>query len=241
MKNLSGCIGFPRHWIHKGLAILAVLGVLLAWYVIPQPPQLLPGPPIIIARSEWGAEPPDPRLQHEIEAGPEVFNTVVVHHTALPSYEGPRQIQYLHMHQRNFLDIGYHFVLDRWGRIYEARSLAVHGAHVKAYNTGTLGIALAGNYETNPPTPAQLDRLRWLIHRLKQQHPLTHLAGHRDFRPGQTLCPGKYVETLLPQLAADLELQFGTGGYIGPEHAITLSTTFTPSPMSASPTVMKLQ
>lgn len=178
------------------------------------------GSPAVIPRSEWGAEEPNPILQNE--GGPEVFNTVVVHHSAMPPSEGPRDIQRMHMHRRGFLDIGYHFVIDGQGRIYEGRNLAVHGAHVKGHNAGTLGIALMGNYEESEPASEQMARLKWLVRDLMAKHPLTHLAGHSDFLPGKTLCPGKNLEPLLPALASELGLKFGTGGYTGPEpaHAI---------------------
>jgi hypothetical protein len=135
----------------------------------------------------------------------------------MPIDEGPREIQQVHMQGRNFQDIGYHFLIGREGRVYEGRSLAVHGAHVKEHNAGTLGIALLGNYEELEPTAEQIQRLRWLISTLMANHPLTHLAGHRDFLPGKTVCPGKNLAALLPKLAAELGLRFGTDGYVGPE------------------------
>lgn len=209
----------PRAFRHslKWIAVLTIIGTGLGLYAAFRPPLLPPGPPTIISRSEWGAEAPDARLQ--TESGHEIFNTVVIHHSAMRFYEGPREIQYAHMHQRGFLDIGYHFVIDVWGRIYEGRSLAVHGAHVREHNAGTLGIVLMGNYEETVPAPAPLERLKWLVRALMQKYPITHLAGHQDLLPGQTLCPGKNLEPLLPQLAAELGLQFGAGGYLGPEPA----------------------
>lgn len=189
------------------------------------------GPPVIISRAEWGAEPPDPQLQNPMSR--EVFNTVVVHHSAMALYEGPREIQYAHMHERGFLDIGYHFVLDGRGRIYEGRDLAVHGAHVREHNAGTLGIVLMGNYEELTPSAEQVDRLKWLVRELMQHHPLTHLAGHGDLLPGKTLCPGKHLEPLLPALAAELGLRFGAGGYLGPEPAPTAPITRVSNPAAA--------
>ncbi|HUM92948.1 MAG TPA: peptidoglycan recognition family protein [Candidatus Competibacter sp.] len=218
----------------KWLAALTTVGLLMGLYYFFRPPLVPLGPPTVISRLEWGAQAPDPRLQSE--AGPEVFNTIVIHHSAMQLYEGPRDIQYTHMHQRGFLDIGYHFVIDGWGRIYEGRSLAVHGAHVKEHNAGTLGIVLMGNYEEIVPAAEPLARLKWLIRELMQRYPITHLAGHRDFLPGQTVCPGKNLEPLLPQLAADLGLQFGAGGYSGPEPAAgpTASPAVSPPSLSAS-------
>ena len=206
-----------RRGLLKWIAGLTAIGALPFLYDRFRPTVSDLGPPAIIPRAEWGAEQPDPNLQNE--SGPETFNTVVVHHSAMSLSEGPREIQYVHMHRRGFLDIGYHFVIDGRGRIYAGRSLAVHGAHVSGHNAGTLGIALMGNYEENEPMPAQLARLKWLIQALMQKHPLTHLAGHSDFLPGKTLCPGKNLEPLLPDLASELGLKFGTGGYVSPESA----------------------
>ncbi len=218
----------------KWIAGSATIGALLFLYRHFQPPISDLGPPIIIPRSAWGAEEPDPGLRNERDL--EVFNTVVVHHSAMPLSEGPREIQYLHMHRRGFLDIGYHFVIDGRGRIYEGRSLAVHGAHVSGHNAGTLGIALMGNYEEIEPIPEQLTRLKWLIHVLLEKHPLTHLAGHGDFLPGKTVCPGKNLEPLLPGLAIELGLKFGMGGYVGPEPAPAAPAATTSSlPASLTP------
>lgn len=206
---------FSRCRLLKWIAVSATIGALPFLYHRFRPALFPFDSPTIISRSEWGAEDPDPRLQNEHD--PEIFNTVVVHHSAMLLSDGPREIQYAHMHRRGFLDIGYHFVIDGRGRIYQGRSLAVHGAHVSNHNAGTLGIALMGNYEESEPIPEQLARLKWLIRTLMQKYPLTHLAGHSDFLPGKTLCPGKNLEPLLPALAGELGLKFGTGGYAGPE------------------------
>lgn len=202
-------------WI--GLAALAVLGFLIGWLLDVRLPQSRLEPLAIVSRSQWGADNPDPRLRLDQES--EVFNTVVVHHSAMAPDAGPREIQYAHMRERGFLDIGYHFVIDRRGRIYEGRNLVAHGAHVRDHNAGTLGIALLGNYEELQPSPEQTARLKALIRVLMERYPLTHLAGHGDFLPGKTLCPGKNLAPLLPGLAAELGLRFGAGGYIGPEPA----------------------
>lgn len=204
-----------RRWRWNLIGLAAASILLLFLYDQLQPTAQDVGPPTIVSRIEWGAEPPDPSLDKE--AGPEIFNTVVVHHSAMLPTEGPRDIQYVHMHRRSFLDIGYHFVIDREGRIYEGRSLTRHGAHVSGHNAGTLGIVLTGNYEILEPMPIQRMRLKGLIQTLQRQYPITHLAGHGDFAPGKTLCPGKNLEPLLPALASELGLQFGAGGYVGPE------------------------
>lgn len=202
-----------QYWI-AGIVIVSALILLYTQFA---PPGEEFRPLRIISRADWGAEEADPSLQ--AQQVPEVFNTVVIHHSAMLPFEGPRDIQYVHIHQRAFLDIGYHFIIDRAGQIFEGRSLSTHGAHVKNHNAGTLGIVLMGNYELIEPLPEQLAQLQRLIQLLMRKQPLTHLAGHQDFLPGHTLCPGKNLEPLLPALATQLGLKFGAEGYTGPEPA----------------------
>jgi hypothetical protein len=183
----------------------------------------------IVPRAEWGAAPPDVAGSDEgpydaatnpggwyvyPEPPTEALNTLVVHHSALPLSDGPVEIQRKHL-RRGFADIGYHFVIDAAGLIYAGRDVAARGAHTGGHNTGTLGVVLLGNFEERIPTEAQVDRLHALGHALREAYTLTHLAGHRDFQPGVTVCPGRHLETRLPALAEALKLSFGTAGYVG--------------------------
>jgi hypothetical protein len=186
----------------------------------------------IIPRAEWGALGPnfdatdenglfDPVSNPEgwmIYTKPltEVLTTIVVHHSALPLSDGPLEIQYKHMHQKGFADIGYHYVIDEQGRIYAGRELTVRGAHTGGHNTGTVGVVLLGNFEEAEPTTVQMASLRSLVQCLTTEYAITHLAGHRDFQPEETVCPGENLERALPDLASELGLEFGTGGYVRP-------------------------
>lgn len=185
----------------------------------------------IVPRSGWVAVEPD--LENSVEGlfDPEtnpggwytydeplsqVLSTIVVHHSALPLIDGPREIQKLHMHNKGFADIGYQFVIDYSGHIYEGRPIDVRGAHTGRHNTGTVGIVLLGNFERTRSSKAQLSSLEQLGRCLAAEYQISHLAGHRDFQPEATVCPGQKLEVLLPDLAAELGLEFGTGGYVGP-------------------------
>ena len=185
----------------------------------------------IISRTDWGAAPPDlgsVEGVYDPAANPagwlvyseplrDVLTTIVVHHSALPLSDGPRAIQTLHMQDRGYADIGYHFLIDETGLIYEGRSLIVRGAHTGGHNTGTVGVVLLGNFEEAEPTEPQLASLKRLIRCLADAYAITHLVGHRDFQPGVTLCPGANLEALLPDLASETGLAFGVGGYQRPE------------------------
>lgn len=185
----------------------------------------------ITPRADWNAAPPDPTSSPEGLYDPvanpggwlvydrplsEILTTLIVHHSALPLSDGPLEIQWKHIHQRDFADIAYHFVIDAAGQIYAGRDMHVRGAHTGGHNTGTVGVALLGNFQETQPAVVQLASLKALGGCLADEYGITHLAGHRDFQPGVTVCPGDYLEVLLPDVAAEVGLAFGTDGYDGP-------------------------
>ncbi|MBN1426923.1 MAG: N-acetylmuramoyl-L-alanine amidase [Anaerolineae bacterium] len=184
----------------------------------------------IVPRADWGAA--EPKIEgsaegvYDITTNPEgwlvynnpleeVLTTIVVHHSALPLSDGPREIQQMHFEFKNYADIGYHFVIDEVGIIYEGRPLNVRGAHTGGRNTGTVGVVLLGNFQVDKPTSEQIETLRKLSSCLIELYGITHLAGHRSFQPGVTECPGSNLEYQLPDLATELGITFGTGGYQG--------------------------
>lgn len=149
----------------------------------------------------------------------DVYNTLIIHHSALDLSYGPKKIQELHVQNKGYADIGYHFLVNERGGISEGRAINVRGAHTGGYNTGTIGVVLLGNFETGEPTSLQQQALSHLARYLADTYTLSHIAGHRDFQPGVTLCPGIHLEATLTDLAKSLDLQFGTGGYIAPAWA----------------------
>jgi hypothetical protein len=189
----------------------------------------------IIPRSAWGAVEPNHQAVNEpgmfdphqnpdgwqVYAMPldQVLTTVVVHHSALPLRDGPAEIQRVHMRVLGFADIGYHFLIDADGQLFEGRLLAVRGAHTRGHNTGTVGVALLGHFEQSDPTAAQQTSLTALLQSLRYTYQISHLAGHRDFLPTETVCPGHRLAVQLPDLAGSVGLRFGVDGYRKPNYA----------------------
>ena len=124
-------------------------------------------PVAVTTRAEWGAnasymswDPEYARAGH-----------VVVHHTAgTNSYSAGqsasivRGIYYYHAVTLDWGDIGYNFLVDKFGTVFEGRSGSVAapagtmsiGAHARGVNTGTMGISMMGDYSTVSPSDAQL-------------------------------------------------------------------------------------
>ena len=154
---------------------------------------------------------------------------IVVHHTVSTNKYGPddgaglvRAIYYYHAVTRGWGDIGYNYLVDKYGNTYEGRfgGPGVVGGHVYGYNYGSMGIGTIGSYGNTPTsiTPtveimiALADLAAWEVNR-SYIHPLEsapfynattpNLGGHRDYPPGTTACPGDYLYAELSGLRQD--------------------------------------
>jgi len=93
-----------------------------------------------------------------------------------------------------FSDIGYNYLIDRAGRVWEGRGFGVRGAHTLNHNTNTVGISFMGNYDVLKLNKLQINAYRALIKKLQSQGVrINEIHGHRQM-PGQsTACPGKNI------------------------------------------------
>jgi hypothetical protein len=145
-------------------------------------------------RQGWNARPPTLAFStHTPEA-------ITLHHTqgrAPATYEAARAemtfIQQFHQEGRGWIDIGYHFLIDPQGNIFEGRPVGVIGAHVRNKNTGNTGISLMGNHHppvSNPLTPAAEASFLSLARYLRGLYAVPRAAfkAHRDLQA--TDCPG---------------------------------------------------
>jgi hypothetical protein len=189
------------------------------------------GSPRIVPRSGWHA-------QDEILRGrPRYASTVafaVVHHTAGSNAYSRAQsaaivlgIELYHVRGNGWNDIGYNFLVDKYGQVFEGRAGGIDrnviGAHAEGFNTGSVGVAVIGNYSSAKITPAaqraltgllawrldvaHVDPLSTLTWRSggNPEHPrgravrLRAISGHRD--TGYTSCPGTSLYAKLPAIA----------------------------------------
>ncbi|MBZ6140493.1 peptidoglycan recognition protein family protein [Streptomyces olivaceus] len=120
--------------------------------------------PDIVPRSVWLGDAaraqPAPRYDDKVVA-------VFVHHTDTPNgydcADVPAILRGVYQGQtgaRDWDDIGYNFVVDRCGTVYEGRAggtdRAVTGAHTQGFNHRTTGIAALGTYTAGVPVPEEL-------------------------------------------------------------------------------------
>jgi len=193
--------------------------------------------PGIVTRAEWGADESYRSLNSgygcESAAYAPGVRMAIVHHTVSPSDYTPaesasymRSIYYFHTHTNKWCDIGYNFVVDRFGTVFEGRfggvDRAVVGAHALNFNTGSTGVALLGTFSNTAVPSAMYDGLRGLLAWKLELHgvdsratisfndkTLSTVSGHRDVNA--TDCPGAMPYDLLPRLRNEL-----TGGGGGP-------------------------
>ena len=79
--------------------------------------------------------------------------------------------------------IGYHYFIDKKGVVTQGRADWEEGAHTKGYNTQSIGICLAGNFDATKPVKAQETALRALLLQLMNKHGIadTDIVPHRKF------------------------------------------------------------
>jgi peptidoglycan hydrolase-like amidase len=145
---------------------------------------------------------------------------LVVHHTAQSlkseTRSGPEMMRALYQYHavnRGWGDIGYHYVIDSEGQIYEGKAGGdyIVGGHAYCNNVGTLGIALIGNFDELQPPQVQMQSLQWLLKNLADKYEidiskdtsyhgitLPPIVGHRQLL--STDCPGEYVWRTLDQV-----------------------------------------
>ena len=190
--------------------------------------------PFVISREAW-CEDPACDYSEGLTYSPTTH--LIVHHTksdnAVPNWpDHLRAIWNFHTFGLGWGDIGYNYLIDPHGNIYEGHLGGddVAGIHANAANTGSMGIALLGDFEfVNPSDPmlnSAIELLAWKadqrdINVYESARTLPNIAwglptlmGHRDVYGGfGTGCPGVAAHTLLPWLRDEVAARLG---YISP-------------------------
>ena len=184
---------------------------------VPQPPT--------VSRAQWGANEAYRFDAFGQEIWPLEYRTpekIVIHHSVTPNNEpNPpqtvRAIYYYHAVTLGWGDVGYNYLVDWRGNIYEGRygGPEVVGGHAYSYNYGSVGICGMGAYgnttDSVQPSAALLQGLidvsawsssRVLLNPQKSSFFVNkttqNIAGHRDYNA--TACPGDFLYAKLPSI-----------------------------------------
>jgi hypothetical protein len=200
--------------------------------------------PPIVSRAKWGAKRCKPRRQ------PSYGNVRVayVHHTvSVNSYSRSQAASLVlgvclyHRNSNGWDDIGYNFLVDRYGVVYEGRAggvtAPVLGAQAGGFNSESTGVSMIGNFTSSAPPRAAMRSLAKLLAwklSLHGVHATGHtkvtsaggsstgyaagtkvrvnrISGHRDV--DQTSCPGAALYRKLPALRRSVKkLEGAIGG-----------------------------
>ena len=193
--------------------------------------------PSMVSRSEWGA---DRYCRPRSSPSYGTVKMVFVHHTAnatgYSSSDAPAMVlascRY-HRYTRGWDDIGYNFLVDKYGRLYEGRAGGVHravvGAQAQGWNAQSTGISNLGDFSNSGQSSAALRAMDRLISWKLDNHDVprggttvltsagggtnryragtrvrfNRISGHRD--GNNTACPGSALYGQLPRLRRGVE------------------------------------
>jgi hypothetical protein len=193
------------------------------------------GSPPLIDREAWGA---NEAIRRASPSYATALQFALVHHTAgsnlytaSQSAAMVRGIEVYHVKGNGWNDIGYNFLVDKYGQVFEGRyggvDKPVIGAHAEGFNTGSVGVALLGTYGSSaPPAVARTALAKLLAWRLDIAHVdpeskltwvsggnarfasgtpvfIRAVSGHRD--TGFTACPGAALYSQLDAIARQAE------------------------------------
>ena len=176
--------------------------------------------PTIYSRAQWGA---NEALRDKSSLRYGTIRTGFIHHTVNANNYTRDQVPALirgiyayHTQSRGWSDIGYNFLVDRFGRIWEGRyggvDRPVVGAHTLGYNEYSFAMSAIGNFDIAQPPQAVLDAyarlFAWKLSLSNIRADATRLwvkdrylyaiNGHRDV--GKTACPGRYLYAKIPSI-----------------------------------------
>ncbi|MDF9715645.1 VCBS repeat-containing protein [Nocardioides sp. ChNu-153] len=178
--------------------------------------------PAIYSRAQWGADESmrDSAPRYAAVRGAVIHHTVNANDYTAAQVPGIiRGIYAYHTKSQGWADVGYNFLVDKFGRLWEGRyggiTKAVRGAHISAYNDYAFGISAIGNYETAQPSAAMVQAIANLLAWKLAIHGVDAastnqsfggdrfpaIIGHRD--GGQTACPGKYLYAKIPGIRTE--------------------------------------
>ncbi|MBE0428414.1 MAG: N-acetylmuramoyl-L-alanine amidase [Thermoleophilia bacterium] len=184
--------------------------------------------PGVISRAQWGANESWMTWTPQYQAP----KKIILHHTVTQNWDPDppatvRSIYYYHAVSLGWGDIGYNYLVDWRGNVYEGRaggagapfSQSVIAGHARGWNAGTIGISAMGNYQEMDITTATHNALvdlmtgksnTYYIFPLGNDYMngvyLPNYLGHRDVNA--TACPGHYLYQRLPAIRSAAAAQF---------------------------------
>lgn len=168
----------------------------------------------VLPRKQWAVGRPVPSQMDRMTT----IRYITVHHDGMsPFYEmQPRavaaRIELIRQRHRGrgWGDIGYHFVVDRAGRVWEGRPLSYQGAHVSDHNPGNIGVVALGDLDQQVPSTDQLEALWRHVRLLMQAYDVSpkRVLTHQEWG-AVTACPGRNLQRYMDTVRRRAPARFG--------------------------------
>ncbi len=158
-----------------------------------------------IARSDWTRSGPVMRKVNPMKG----VTKITIHHEGSKAVyftdknttrDRIEKIRKHHVNNNGWGDIGYHYIIDRSGRVWEGRPIAYQGAHVSRNNEHNLGILVLGNFDKQSPSSTQLNALFKTAADLKRYHRVQPALVRSHQEITATSCPGKHLQRKMDAL-----------------------------------------
>ncbi|GAA4473534.1 hypothetical protein GCM10023190_05730 [Enteractinococcus fodinae] len=204
--------------------------------------------PAIVTRAQWGANESVTSTSSQSSD----LKAMYVHHTAgtnnytrAQAYGQVRAIFSYHAESLRWGDIGYNFLIDRYGTIYEGRRGSLDslplGAQAGGFNTNTFGISTIGNFDVAQPPAGMVESLKKVLawkglqyginatgtttltsaggtskHSRGTRVTVNTILGHRDTHA--TACPGRYLYSQLQAIRKDVSTRISNARASAPNY-----------------------
>lgn len=171
-------------------------------------PNVVPVAGVVIPRTQWTRSQPNWGVSKPMNG----VTRITVHHDAMNAVglvnqaAAARRLESIRADHTNrkdpatgarWVDIGYHYIIDPAGRVWQGRPVSIEGAHVARTNDHNLGIMLMGNFDEHQPTPQQLDALSQFVQAQMRLYrvPRSRVYTHQELKP--TACPGRSLQRFM--------------------------------------------
>lgn len=126
-----------------------------------------------------------------------VTEYIVIHTAAWPGDPSIHDIRRVHVDERGWEDVGYHYLVRKDGTVECGRHESLKGAHCRnmGMNSKAIGICLSGHHDREDMTGAQRKALYGLCRNIMRAHsiPAEKVIGHRESGAHKS-CPGEMID-----------------------------------------------
>ena len=128
---------------------------------------------------------------------------IIVHHTSL-SGSTPESVRQTHIAEFGWQEVGYHWIIDKQGKLHQGREEDLVGAHCQGKNSTSIGVCVLGDYQSEMPSEAAVRALVKLTKELCARYPDIKQASLHATYSSWKKCPGENLYGVVWAIDASL-------------------------------------